>query len=177
MLSVERECFGCGRNLEVSSIGSGIDSGDDEYESSGKGFEMGTSEADAIMRENYSLVSERAASTTLSAGSSVHSWVMLNRRTKGLPARVLLTPRLPLTVIRMVPMSRSLPARWGSKTSYRTQHPRTAMSGYFKGRTHAEERQGETTSQTVVVAAEVELYIELHVEEEDILEQALQVGI
>ena len=177
MPSVKRECFGRGRNLEVCSVGSGIDSGDDEYESSDKGFEMRTSEADAIMRENYPLVSGRAASTTLSAGSSVHSWVILTRRAKGLPARVLLTPRLPLTTIRMVPMSRSLPARRGSKTSYRTQQSRTAMSGYFKKRTHAEERQGKTTSQTVLVAVEVELYIALHVEEEDILEQALQVGI
>ena len=60
-----------GRNQEVSSIGSGPKWY--ESEPSGEGVETVTSEADDTERENIPLISRRAASTTLSTGSSVHS--------------------------------------------------------------------------------------------------------
>ena len=43
---MEGEDCGRGRNREASSVGSGTESRDEKSESSGKGAEMGTSEAD-----------------------------------------------------------------------------------------------------------------------------------
>ena len=57
------------------------------------------SEAEHTEKENTPIVLERTASTTSSAGSSVHSGVSLNRKAEGLSLRVLLMLRLPLSAL------------------------------------------------------------------------------
>ena len=102
---MEREDCNRGRNREASSFGGGTESRDDESESSGEGVEMMSSEPDDTERENTSLLSGRAISTTSSTGTSVHSGVFFTRRAEGPPARVLLMLRLPLTALCVVPIS------------------------------------------------------------------------
>ena len=66
---------GHGRDREASSIGSGTELGNGAYEPSSEEVDMVTSEPDDIERKNTPTVLGRAALTTSSAGSSVHSWV------------------------------------------------------------------------------------------------------
>ena len=70
---VEGEGCDHGKNREASSFGGETELGGAEYESSGEGVEMVTSEADDAEIESTPLVSGRAGSATSRAGSSVHS--------------------------------------------------------------------------------------------------------
>ena len=70
---VEGEGCDHGKNRETSSYDGETELGEAESESSGDGVEMVTSEADDIEVESTPFVSGRAVSTTLLAGSSVHS--------------------------------------------------------------------------------------------------------
>ena len=81
--SVEGEGYDHEMNREASSFGSDTESGDDESESSGDEVEMVTSEADNTGRENTALVSGRAVSTALRAGSSVLSGVSFDPKDRG----------------------------------------------------------------------------------------------
>ena len=70
---MERKGCDHGKNREASSFGGETELGDAESESSGEGVEMMTSEAGDTEVESTPFVSGRAKSTTLRAGSSVHS--------------------------------------------------------------------------------------------------------
>ena len=69
---------------------------------------MITSQADDTKRENTPLVLGRTASTTSSAGSSVHSGFLLARRVEYVLVRVLLMLQLPLRAFPMVPITSSM---------------------------------------------------------------------
>ena len=85
--------------------------------------------------------------------------------------------RLPLTTFRMVPISSFAALRAGGTKRLAEHIPGPLRATIFKGHTRAEERRSKNTAQTSLISEEDELDIALHVEEENILEQARQVDI
>ena len=77
----------------------------------------------------------------------------------------------------MVPISCLLHCAPGKQERLAEHIPGPLRATIFEGRIRAEERRSKNTAQTGQVSAEDELDIALHVKEENILEQALQVDI
>ena len=102
---VEGGGFDHGKNREGSSFSGDTGSGNDESESSGKGIDMVTSEADdtevEMTRSFWGELYQHLRAPEVGYTAECR----LTRRAEGLSARVLLMLRLPLTVFRMVPIS------------------------------------------------------------------------
>ena len=120
---------GCdhGRNREASSFGGETELENAEAESSGEGVEMVTSEADDIEVESTPLVSGRAASTTSSAGSSVHSEGLADAQATS-------------DNFSHGPDQQSVALRAGEAMRLAEHIPGPLRATIFKGRTRAEER-------------------------------------
>ena len=140
-----------GKNREASSFGGDTEPGDDESESSGEGVEMVTSEADDTEVENTPLVSGRAASTTLPAGSSVHSGVSCDPKGQGPFGEGLADALATSDSFSRSPNQQFAALRAGEAKRLAEQIPGPLRATIFKGRTRAEERRSKTTAQTSLV--------------------------
>ena len=160
------EVEGCdhGKDREASSFGHETELGDGEFESSGVGVEMVTSEADDTEVESTPFVSGRPVSTTSLAESSVHSEGLADA-----PATS--------DSFSHGPDQQFAALRAGEAKRLAEHIPGPLRATMIKGRTRAEERRSKNTAQTSLISEEDELDITLHVEEENTLEQALQVDI
>ena len=161
---VEGEGCDHGKNREASSFGGETELGGAEYESSGEGVEMVTSEADDTEIESTPLVSGRAGSATSRAGSSVHS--------EGLADAPATSDNFSHG------LGQQFAALRAGEAKRLVEHiPGPLRATIFKGCMRAEARRSKNTAQTSLISEEDELGIALHVEGESTLEQALQVDI
>ena len=147
--SVEGEGCGHGRNQEASSFGGDTESGDGEFESSGEGVEMVTSETDDTERENIPPVPGRAVSTISRAGSSVHSGLCFDPKGRGPFGEGLADAPSTSDSFLYGPDQQFAALRAGKQKDLPNTSPRTAMRDFFKGRMRAEERRSKTLPKQV----------------------------
>ena len=138
---------GCdhGKNREASSFSGETKLGDAESESSDEGVEMVTSEADDTEVESTPFVSGRAISTTLRAGSSVHS--------EGLADAPATSENFSHG-----PDQQFAALRAGEAKRLAEHIPGLLRLTIFKGHTRAEERRSKNTAQTSLISEEDEQY-------------------
>ena len=146
--SVEGEGCNHGRNLEAGSFGRVTELRDDESESSAKGVEMVTSEADDTKRQNTPLVSGRAVLTTSCAGSSVHSGVYFDPKGQGTFGEGLADAPATSESFLCGPDQQFAALCAGEAKRLAERIPGPLRATIFKGRTRAEERRSKTNAQT-----------------------------
>ena len=127
--------------------------------------------------ENTQLVLGRAVSTTLRPGSSVHSGVSVDPKSREPFGQGRADAPAASESFSHGPDQQLAALRAGEAKELAEHIPGPLRANIFEGRTRAEERRSKNTTQTNLVSKGDELDIALHVEKENVMGQALQVDI